>query len=81
MCITANGILLENKGATDLVKFHWPSFDDVLVGGKFYSDAIITHLRPIQDAYNRYKTTYRMVKALLTGKMIAAREHTCSRIL
>lgn len=73
LLISANGVLLENKdlpvGEIPFVKF-----DDVVIGGKFYSDALITHLRPIQDAYNqviRQRTEW--VRRLLSGKMVAAR--------
>ena len=73
MIVSANGILLENK-ELPCSEIPFVKFDDVLIGGKFYSDAIITHLRPIQDAYNtvvRMRTEW--VKKLLTGKMIGAR--------
>lgn len=73
MCIVASGILLENK-ELPLGEIPFVKFDDVLIGGKYYSESIITHLRPIQDAYNmgvRARTEW--VRKLLSGKMIAAR--------
>jgi hypothetical protein len=73
LCVAANGILLENK-ELPVGEIPFAKFDDVLVGGKFYSDAIITHLRPLQDAYNtvvRMRTEW--IRKLLTGKMIAPR--------
>lgn len=71
--VAANGVLLENK-ELPLGEIPFAKFDDVLIGGKFYSDAIITHLRPLQDAYNtviRMRTEW--VRKLLTGKLIAPR--------
>lgn len=52
MIVVAGGVLLAYKdlpcGEIPFVKF-----DDVKVGGKFYSESIITHMRPLQDQYNR----------------------------
>lgn len=71
--VTANGILLENKqlpvGIIPLVKF-----DDVTIAGKYYPEAIVTHLRPIQDQYNELlRKRQEWVKRLLSGKIIAPR--------
>lgn len=73
MIPTANGVLLDDKdlpvGDIPLVKF-----DDVLVAGKFYSESIITHLRPIQDQYNRViQKRADWTNKLLAGKYTAAR--------
>lgn len=71
--IAANGILLEDKelscGEINFVKF-----DDVVIGGKFYSEAIITHARPIQDQYNRLiSKRAEWTNMLLSGKYLAPR--------
>lgn len=71
--ICANGILLEDKalpcGEIPIVKF-----DDVPITGKYYSEAIVTHLRPIQDQYNRLITKRaEWTNRLLAGKYMAAR--------
>jgi len=71
--ICANGILLEDKdlpcGEIPLSKF-----DDVPITGKYYSEAIVTHLRPIQDQYNRLITKRaEWTNRLLAGKYMAAR--------
>lgn len=73
LIITASGVLLEDKelpiGEFDIVKF-----DDILVGGRYHSEAIITHLRPIQDQYNITRTKCAdWVKKTLGGKYIAAK--------
>ncbi len=73
MIPTANGVLLDDKhlpvGDIPLVKF-----DDILVAGKFYSEAIITHIRPIQDQYNRViQKRAEWTNRLLAGKYIAFR--------
>jgi hypothetical protein len=73
MIVCANGVLLEDKplpcGEIPFIKF-----DDIIVGGKYYSESIITHLRPIQDQYNRVMTKRaQWISKLLAGKYIAAR--------
>ncbi len=73
MVVCAAGILLEDKelpiGEFDLVKF-----DDILIGGRYHSEAIITHLRPIQDQYNITRTKCAdWIKQTLAGKYIVAR--------
>jgi hypothetical protein len=66
-----SGILLEDKelpiGEFDLIKF-----DDVIIGGRFNAEAIITHLRPIQDQYNITRTKCAdWIKKTLGGKYIS----------
>ncbi len=75
MVISANGVLLEDKelpvGEIPLVKF-----DDVVVAGKYFSEAIITHLRPIQDQLNKViNKRAEWTNRLLNGKFIAAKGH------
>jgi hypothetical protein len=51
MICCASGVLLEDKelpiGEYDIVKF-----DDIKIGGRYNSESVITHLRPVQDQYN-----------------------------
>lgn len=75
MIVTANGILLMDKdlacGEIPLVKF-----DDVLIGGKYYSESLITHIRPLQDQFNRlYSQRTSWVNKLLAGKYLAPKGH------
>lgn len=75
MIVIANGILLENKelpiGQYDIVKF-----DDIMIAGRFNSESVITHLRPIQDQYNITRTKCAdWIRKMLAGKYIAARGH------
>lgn len=73
MIVAANGVLLEDK-ALPCGDIPFIKFDDVLVAGKYYSESIITHLRPIQDQYNRMMTKRaQWVNTLLAGKYMAAR--------
>jgi hypothetical protein len=79
MVVIANGVLLEDKelpvGEFDLVKF-----DDITVGGRFNSEAVITHLRPIQDQYNITRTKCAdWVRKMLAGKYLAAKGHEMSQ--
>jgi hypothetical protein len=75
MIVEANGVLLCNKelplGEIPLVKF-----DDVRIGGKYYSESIITHARPLQDQYNRLLTQRSAwVNKMLHGKWMAPKGH------
>lgn len=71
--ISANGILLED-GELPIGEFDIVKFDDILIGGRFYSEAIITHLRPIQDQYTVTRTKCaEWVKKTLGGKYLVAK--------
>ena len=73
MIICANGVLLEDK-PLPVGEIPFAKFDDIMIGGKYYSEAVTTHIRPIQDQYDetiRKRATW--TNRLLSGKMIAAR--------
>ncbi len=71
----ANGIKLEDK-ELPVGEFNIVKFDDVIVAGKFASESIITHLRPVQDQYNRLITKRaEWTNRLLAGKYIAPKGH------
>jgi hypothetical protein len=73
--ITAAGIKLKDD-ELPIDEIPFIKFDDLLVGGKYFSESVITHLRPIQDQYNRtVSQRASWVNRLLTGKYIAARGH------
>ncbi len=73
MIIVANGILLEEK-PLPIGEIPWAKFDDVVIGGKFNSEAMATHLRPLQDQYNEtVRRRAEWTKNLLAGKYTAAR--------
>lgn len=73
MIVCANGILLEDK-PLPIGEIPFAKFDDIIIGGKFYSEAIITHLRPIQDQYNLViQRRAEWTRRLLAGKYKAAR--------
>jgi hypothetical protein len=73
--IMANGVLLlEKELPIDEIPF--VKFDDVVIAGKYYSEAIITQMRPVQDQLNRnLDLRSKWTNRLLTGKYIAARGH------
>lgn len=76
---TANGVLLKD-GTLPIDELPFIKFDDIVVGGKFNGEAIITHLRPLQDQINRGKTMRAAwLNTMLTGKWIAARGHNLAR--
>lgn len=73
MIVIANGVKLEEKdlpcGEIPLVKF-----DDIAISGKYYSESVITHMRPPQEQFNRLMTKRaQWTNRVLTGKIIAAR--------
>lgn len=73
MIVCANGVLLEDKelpiGEYDIIKF-----DDIMIGGRYNSEAVITHLRPVQDQYNVTRTKCAdWVRKMLAGKYLAAK--------
>lgn len=73
--VTANGILLKNDELL-VGEIPFTKFDDVIIAGKFYSEAIITHLRPLQDQLNRlYTLRAAWTNRMLKGKYIAAKGH------
>lgn len=75
LVIGANGVLLHD-GELPCGTFPFVKFDDIVVGGKYYSESAITHARPIQDQYNTNLTkTAQWVNKLLAGKYITAKGH------
>jgi len=79
LVICANGVILRDDPLpVDEIPFS--KFDDIVIGGKIYSESIITHLRPMQDQFNRVITRRAVwTNALLAGKYIAARGHGLSQ--
>ena len=73
MIVVANGVVLEDK-ELPCGDIPFAKFDDIIVGGKYNSESVVTHCRPIQDQYNRTVIKRaEWVNKLLTGKIIAAR--------
>ncbi len=73
--IIANGVKLKDD-ILPVDELPFVKFDDIVVGGKFNAEAIITHLRPLQDQLNRGKSMRAAwMNRMLTGKILAARGH------
>lgn len=73
--ITANGVLLKDD-ILPVDEIPFVKFDDIIIGGKFDGEAVITHLRPLQDQINRGKSMRAAwLNRMLTGKILAARGH------
>lgn len=71
--IVANGVKLKDS-ILPIDEIPFVKFDDIVVGGKFCGEAVITHLRPLQDQLNKGKTMRAaFLNRMLTGKMTAAR--------
>lgn len=76
---TANGVMLKD-GILPIDELPWVKFDDIIIGGKFTGEAIITHLRPLQDQLNRGKTMRAaFLNRLLTGKYAVPRGANLAR--
>ena len=75
LVIVANGVVLEDK-ELPIGEIPFAKFDDIVIGGKFYSEATVTHAKPLQDQYNtNLQKTADWVNRLLAGKYIAAKGH------
>lgn len=71
--ITANGVKLKD-GVLPIDEIPFVKFDDIIIGGKFNAEAVITHLRPLQDQLNKGKTMRAaFLNRMLTGKISAPR--------
>lgn len=68
MIVTANGILLHD-GELPIGEFPLVKFDDIPIEGKYFPEAIITHLRPIQDQYNKLIS----MRAAWTNRLLAGK--------
>lgn len=77
--IVANGVKLKDD-ILPIDELPFAKFDDIIVGGKFNSEAIITHLRPLQDQINRGKSMRAAwLNRTLTGKYLVPRGANLSR--
>lgn len=79
MVIVANGVLLKDDelpcGEIPLVMFK-----DVVVGGKYYPESLVTHARPLQDQFNRILNMKAdWTNKMLTGKYLAPKGHGISQ--
>lgn len=73
--IIANGVKLKDD-ILPIDELPYVKFDDIVVGGKFNAEAVITHLRPLQDQINRGKSMRAAwSNRMLTGKILSARGH------
>lgn len=73
--IVANGVKLKDD-ILPVDEIPFIKFDDIVIGGKFNAEAIITHLRPLQDQINRGKSMRAAwMNRTLTAKLISARGH------
>lgn len=73
MIVVANGVLLKDE-ELPIGEIPFIKLDDVLVNGKYYSDSVITHARPVQDQINRIMNKRaEWTNRLLAGKYIAPR--------
>jgi hypothetical protein len=75
LIVTAGNVLLAYK-PLPVDEINYVKFDDVKVGGKFHSESLITHMRPIQDQMNRIlrrKTEF--LNKCLAAKFIAPKGH------
>ena len=73
MVICANEILLEDK-ELPIGEIPAAKFDDIVVGGKFTGEAVVTHLRPMQDYFNEnVRKRNQFLRNHLAGKFLSPR--------
>lgn len=73
MIVCANDVLLKDE-ELPIDEIGFSKFDDVMIAGKYYSESVITHARPIQDQYNRtISQRANWTNQLLAGKYRAPR--------
>lgn len=73
MIVVANGILLADK-ELPCGEIPFAKFDDIVIAGKYYSEAIVTHLRPLQDQFNEtVRRRSEWTRKFLAGKYIVPR--------
>lgn len=71
--IIANGVKLKDD-ILPIDELPYIKFDDIVVGGKFNAESVITHLRPLQDQINKAKSMRAAwSNRMLTGKLSAPR--------
>jgi hypothetical protein len=71
--IVGNGVILEDK-ELQIDEISFSKFDDIIVAGKFDSESIITHLRPLNDQFNRVVSKRAdFFNKMMAGKYIAPR--------
>ncbi len=75
MIVTANGVLLEDK-ELPIGEIPFAKFDDMIIGGRFASEAVVTHVRSLQDQHTRLiRKRAQWTNRLLAGKWIAPKGH------
>lgn len=75
LVIIANGVVLKDEELPVGI-FPFVRLDDIVVGGKFYPEATVTHAVPLQEQYNRnVQKMAQWTNTLLAGKYIAAKGH------
>lgn len=73
MIVCANGILLEDKELS-CGEIPFAMFQDIVIAGRYYPEAITTLLRPLQDQLNEtIRRRAEWTRMLLAGKYVVAR--------
>ena len=75
MIVTANGVLLEDK-ELPIGEIPYAKYDDIMIGGRFAAESVVTHVRSIQDQHTRLiRKRAQWTNRLLAGKYIAPKGH------
>lgn len=73
LVIVASGVLLHDD-ELPCGEFPFAKFDDIVIGGRYYPESVVTHARPIQDQINRLiSKRAEWTNKLLAGKYMAPR--------
>lgn len=75
MVVVANGIKLADK-SLPVGEIPFAKFDDIIIGGSYYPESLVTHLRPVQDQFvKNVSMRAQWMNRLLAGKYLAAKGH------
>lgn len=79
LVIIANGVLLHDDDLP-VGEIPFAKFDDIIIGGKYTPEAVITHARPLQDRKNiLLSRKAAFIDKLLAGKYLAVKGHGLSK--
>lgn len=75
MIVVANGVKLADK-SLPVGEIPFAKFDDIVIGGSYYPESLVTHLRPVQDQFvKNVSMRAQWMNRLLAGKYLAAKGH------
>lgn len=75
MIVVANGVKLADK-SLPVGEIPFAKFDDIVIGGSYYPESLVTHLRPVQDQFvKNVSMRAQWMNRMMAGKYLAAKGH------